>query len=147
MANQKFTAVQREAIWLAYERKCAYTREPVGFADFHIDHIVPESLLNDPERLSQIKAELDLPREFDVLGYENVVPCKPGVNLQKTDILFDAAPTQFFLGMASAKKSMIESKVQEIMRRNGRGKAVMLLQQSLERGEIQPEKIEKILEQ
>jgi cation transport regulator ChaC len=138
--------MEREAIWLAYDRKCAYTREPVGFADFHIDHIVPESLSIDVERLERVKAELRLPSEFNVLGYENLVPCKPGANLQKTDIIFDPAPIQFFLGMASAKKEAIETNLHKINSRNNRGKAVMLLQQSLKRGEIKPVEVEGILE-
>jgi hypothetical protein len=27
MANHKFSAAEREAIWLAHEKKCPYTRE------------------------------------------------------------------------------------------------------------------------
>jgi hypothetical protein len=44
MANQKFSAAEREAIWLAHEKKCAYTRELIDVSSFHIDHIVPENL-------------------------------------------------------------------------------------------------------
>lgn len=98
MAKQKFSAMERQAVWLAYDRKCAYTREPIDFSDFHIDHIVPESLLDDPERLAKVKSELHLPPGFDILGYENLVPCKPGANLQKTDLIFDPAPIQYFFG-------------------------------------------------
>jgi hypothetical protein len=42
MANQKFSAAEREATWLAHEKKCAYTRELIDVSSFHIDHIVPE---------------------------------------------------------------------------------------------------------
>ena len=42
MANQKFSAAEREATWLAHEKKCAYTRELMDVSSFHIDHIVPE---------------------------------------------------------------------------------------------------------
>ena len=41
MARQKFSAAEREAIRLAHEKKCAYTRELIDVSRFHIDHIVP----------------------------------------------------------------------------------------------------------
>jgi hypothetical protein len=47
MSSQKFSSAEREAIWLAHEKKCAYTRELLGVSDFHIDHVVPESLADD----------------------------------------------------------------------------------------------------
>ncbi len=48
MSSQKFSASQREAIWLAHEKKCAYTREPLDVSSFHIDHVIPETLAEDP---------------------------------------------------------------------------------------------------
>jgi hypothetical protein len=37
MAHQKFSAAEREAIWLAHEKKCAYTRELIDVSSFHIE--------------------------------------------------------------------------------------------------------------
>src|SRR5713226_1243608 len=114
MSNQKLSASQREAIWLAHEKKCAYTRESLDLSSFHIDHIVPESLADDPAEFERIKANLGLPNDFDIVGYGNLLPCHPGANLQKGSLVLDPAHTHFFLGIASSKKAEIEASLERI---------------------------------
>jgi hypothetical protein len=146
MSNQKFTASQREAIWLAHEKKCAYTREPIDLSSCHIDHILPESLIDDPVAFERIKVELGLPANFDIFGYGNLLPCRPGTNLQKGSLVFDPAHTHFFLGITSSKETVIEASLKRIENRKVRGKALILLQQCLERGELAPSEVAEILE-
>lgn len=146
MSTQKFSAAQREALWLAHEKKCAYTRELLDISSFHIDHIVPESLVDDPVKLEQVKATLGLDKDFDIYGYENLLPSRVGANLQKGKLILDEAHTHFFLGIAASKKAEIQENLKKIEKRNNRGKALILLQQCLERGELSPSEIAKILE-
>jgi hypothetical protein len=65
MASQKFSAAEREAIWLAHEKKCAYTRELIDVSRFHIDHIVPENLADDPQKFQETKLKLNLGEDFE----------------------------------------------------------------------------------
>ena len=146
MSSQKFSAAQREAIWLAHERKCAYTRQPLDVSSFHIDHIIPESLAANPTELSLTKTRLGLHSDFDLFDYGNLLPCRPGANLQKGSLLLDPAPTLYFLGIASAKESLVESNLLRIEKRNIRGKALILLQQCLENGDLTAPEVAKILE-
>jgi len=146
MSNQKFSASQREALWLAHEKKCAYTRESLDVSSFHIDHVIPESLAADPIELDQVKANLGLPDDFDIFGYENLLPSRPGANLQKGSIVLDLAYTHFFLGIAASKKDAVEANLQRIEKRNVRGKALILLQQCLERGDLDASEVAAILE-
>ena len=145
MSTQKFSASEREALWLAHEKKCAYTRQLLDVSNFHIDHIVPESLVEDPVKLQATKAELGLPADFDLFGYGNLLPCQAGANLQKGSLVLDKSHTHFFLGIASSKKGEVESNLQKIDRRKSRGRAIILLQQCLERGELTPEEVSDIL--
>lgn len=62
----------------------------------YADHIIPESLAGTPE-FESVKAKLSLPADFDILGYGNLLPSRPGANLQKGSIVLDPAPTHFFL--------------------------------------------------
>ena len=78
MSKQSFTAAQREAIWLAHSKKCAYTRELLDISNFHIDHIIPETLNSNPELRSDTLEKLNLSQDFDLLGWENLLPCRPG---------------------------------------------------------------------
>lgn len=145
MSSQQFSAAQREAIWLAHECKCAYTRELIDVSDFHIDHILPESLAGDSSRFESIKVTLDLPVNFDLFGYDNLLPCKARANLQKGPLILDNPRLQFFLWIASSKKDEVEANLARIEKRKNRGKAVILLQQCLERGELTPDEVSSIL--
>lgn len=146
MSSQSFTATQREAIWLAYDRKCAYTRQLLDVSNFHIDHILPESLADNPQELSKTLLKLGLPADFDLYDYANLAPCQPGANLQKAALVLDPAHVHFFLGIATAKKPAVEENLARIERRKNRGRAIILLQQALERGELSPEEVADILQ-
>lgn len=145
MSQQKFSAAQREAIWLAHERKCAYTRELLDLSAFHIDHVIPESLLDQPSELARIKQSLGLDDGFSLLGYENLLPCKPGCNLQKSSTVLNEPHTHFFLGIAASKKDEIVHNLERIEKRKDRGRALVLLQQCLERGDLRAEEVSDLL--
>jgi len=145
MSNQSFSASLREAIWLAHGKKCAYTRELLDVSSFHIDHIIPETLAENPVELESVKAMIGLPESFNVLGFENLLPSRPGANLQKGSTVLDCAHTHFFLGIAASKKVTVEAHLANIEKRNMRGKALILLQQCLERGQLNASEVAVIL--
>ena len=146
MSEQKFSAAEREAFWLAYQKKCPYTSQVLDLGSFHIDHLLPEKLLDNPAKLEQIKAQLNLPADFDLRGYGNLLPCKPGANLQKGDSALDQGATHFFLSLASSKKKAIEAHVAKIAKRNKAGRAIVLLLQAIDSGDLSPSQVAKILE-
>ncbi|OIQ94374.1 hypothetical protein GALL_236210 [mine drainage metagenome] len=146
MSNQRFSASEREAIWLAHEKKCAYTRELLDVSSFHVDHVLPESLADNPTELEIVKARLGLPHDFDIFGYGNLLPCRPGANLQKSSVVLDPAPIHFFLGIAASKKASIAANLERIEKRKVRGKALIILQQCLERGDLDASEVAGILE-
>lgn len=74
MSTQSFNSIEREAIWSAHNKKCAYTGQSIMINGFHIDHIIPEHLSEKPDELSNIKSSLGLPANFDIFGYENLLP-------------------------------------------------------------------------
>ena len=147
MSTQKFSAIEREAIWRAYSEKCVYTRGLIDISSFHIDHIIPEKLLDDPSGLDKTLKACGLDNTFDVRGWENLVPCQPGANLQKSTIVFDPSHVRYFLGVASARKADVVEQIAKIENSRKRGKAVVLLQQALETGKLTPDEVAQILQQ
>lgn len=145
MSTQKFTAAEREAIWLAHGKKCVYTRKLLDVSNFHIDHIIPESLTKDPAALKDKIAKLNLPDDFNIHGYENLLPCCPSANYQKSNLILPRP--DFYLGIAAAKKERVEANLERIEKREYSGKALILLQQHLERGDLTPQEIAEILHQ
>ncbi|MNB64725.1 hypothetical protein D3C81_88630 [compost metagenome] len=146
MSKQSFTATQREAIWRAHSHRCPYTRNVMDLSNFHIDHILPEALNEKPDLRAETLTKLKLPLDFDLLGWENLLPCHPGANLQKSGTVFDPVHLHFFLGLAADKKQGVIDNLNMIERRENRGRVINLLQQSLERGELSPEEVKQILE-
>jgi hypothetical protein len=146
MAEQSFSAAEREAIWRAHAGKCAYTRELLDISSFHIDHVLPESLGEDAAGFAEIAKKLGLADGFDLRGWENLLPCRPGANLQKAANIFADPHTHFFLGIAAAKRQDVLDRLAVIERRKNRGRAIILLQQCLERGELSAQEVAEILQ-
>lgn len=80
------------------------------------------------------------------MGWENLLPCRPGANLQKSATVFDPAHTHFFLGVAASKKPEVLKNLERIERRKNRGRVIILLQQCLDRGELSVEEVAQLLE-
>lgn len=87
-----------------------------------------------------------MPEDFDILGYENLLPCRPGSNLQKAALVLDAPHAHFFLAIAASKKVVVESHIADIKKRTNRGKALIMLQQCLESGQLDAPEVISILE-
>src|ERR1017187_9728272 len=132
MAKQKFTAIERQAIWAAHTKKCAYTGAYIDVRNMHIDHIIPESIFDDWKAFLKLKTKLNLSEDFNIKGYENLLPCSQSANLLKNKIIFDEAKTQYFLGIASSKKKIIESYIVKITYQDEKAKAAIILQRLLE---------------
>ncbi|MGF7179116.1 HNH endonuclease [Tunturiibacter psychrotolerans] len=146
MSQQNFSAAQREAIWLACQKKCPYTSRLLDVRSLHIDHIIPESLLDTPSQLEVLKSRLGLPADFDVHGYENLLPCDAGTNFQKGSSILDEGATRYFLSLASKNKPSVEKHLAEIANRNLASRAIILLQQAIEKGQLTPTEVTEILE-
>lgn len=147
MSTQKFSAIEREAIWRAYSEKCVYSRGLLEISNFHIDHIIPEALLDDQAALKTALADCGLDDTFDVRGWENLVPCQPDKNLQKSSIVFDPHYARFYLGIASARKANVVEEIGRIEKARKRGRAVVQLEQLLEIGKLTHDEVAQILQQ
>jgi hypothetical protein len=57
-----------------------------------VDHIVPESLLSEPEALERVLERLGLPSDFEVNDYGNWLPAHPDCNNFKGATPFEPSP-------------------------------------------------------
>lgn len=102
MSKLKLTSTVRHAIWLANNKKCVYTNEPIEYANMDVDHIIPEAFLDNEDEFESLKNEYGLDLDFKINGFKNLVPCKRGKNLQKGKKLFNKHAAHFYLNIASA---------------------------------------------
>jgi hypothetical protein len=77
MIKHRFSYAERYALWRAYNGHCFYCEKPLDFQDMTIDHIVPEWLIEDPDRLRRLRQDYEIDSEFpgfQVNGLANWVP-------------------------------------------------------------------------
>jgi len=143
MSKQTFTAFEREAIWTAYNRKCAYTGRVLEIDNFHIEHIIPEAMTNNKDELSKILKSFNLPQDFNIFGYENLLPCHPSANLTKSNKTLIS--TTFFINFAIEKKTTIEDNISRLQAMSSRGKFIMSLRQASEKNMISIGKMQELI--
>ena len=77
----------------------------VDLTTMEVDHIIPESLEDEPDRLAEVLRELGRPADFALNSYANWLPsCKP-CNGLKSDIVFDPSLIVQLLLQKVAKKA------------------------------------------
>jgi hypothetical protein len=91
-AKHRFTAAERFGVWVAHDRACFWCRVPIPFQHVSVDHIVAESLLDDPDELQRWRDAYELGDSFDVNGYENWAPAHSNCNSRKGPAL-EASPS------------------------------------------------------
>src|SRR4051794_2308085 len=78
-----------------------------------VDHVVPEALDDDPERLREVKRQLGLPDDFSVNSYPNCPPACGPCNRTKSGVPFDPAPIVLLrLREAGSKAPQVEAQVE-----------------------------------
>lgn len=120
VSNQSFSPEFREALLLVYLEKCFYCTSMIELEDMEVDHVIPESKLNDPLVLSQN----GLPTTFDILGYENLVPSCSKCNGRKRDNPLTVGQVAIFLGQVANKVLLLKKEVNKQMK--GRTLGVLL---------------------
>ena len=81
--KKRFSYPERYAVWYTNERRCWWCKEPLRLVEATVDHVFPESLLDDGDKREAILAEYGLPKDFNINGYENWLPCHNHCNLSK----------------------------------------------------------------
>jgi len=84
-AKRKFSYAERYAVWYCNGQKCWWCKEPLRLVEVTIDHVLPESLLDDDISRETILTEYGLPKHFNINGYENWLPCHNHCNQSKSN--------------------------------------------------------------
>lgn len=146
MSKLKLPPHVRIAIWRAHDKRCIYCGEPIAFTNLDIEHIVPESLLKDPQEFARVKTEYGLPADFNLNGLLNLVPAhhRP-CNLSKSARVFNAARARYFLEIAETKEAKVARYVESGLLTESKEKLLASVAISIERGTLTLEDIENAL--
>lgn len=90
--KHSFTAAERWAVFTTQGARCYLCGRPVDFASMEVDHIIPERLIDEPEKFADVREAFDLPIDFDINSYENWLPSCRRCNGQKSSVVFAPMP-------------------------------------------------------
>lgn len=131
MSRTNFDNIIRTALWNSYNNKCFYCSQSLLWDDLQIDHLVPESIVTDPNRFSKLKSDYELNNDFRINDLYNLVPTHSRCNNRKTDILFSKKTTLFYLEITQQKIEKIEAEILKIKTRKNKGQIISKLQSAL----------------
>ncbi len=147
MSRYKFSQVEKIAIWEAHDKKCIYCKEPISFTNLHIDHILPENLLQKENDLSNIRAEYSLSPKFGINTYYNWVPAHSACNLTKSNRIFAKNRAIFFLEIAESKYEKVLEIEKKLEKRKQDEKILVLLSLAIDQGDLTVTDVNAIINQ
>jgi hypothetical protein len=133
VARQKISTSARRAIWEAHHRKSPYNGEIIPWNELNIDHVIP---VTDPVHLKRAYDLGVVDANFDVNGFENLLPAHVHHNQGKTDNDWEEGTLRFFLEIARSRKSEIETRMANGIRNDAALKAYLELKVTAERNEV-----------
>ncbi len=146
MSQQRFSDIDRRALWEAHRKRCLYCRQPLLFKELLIDHVVPEALLKAPERWADIRVSYGLGDAFDVQGDGNLAPACYSCNSEKLDRLLPPEQLAIVLARAQERLAEVRRLRRKYERSAGADDAILGLICSLQSGAVTIQKVNEILQ-
>lgn len=87
-----FTYAERWAVFDVHKGTCYLCGKPVEYRGMHVDHVIPEHLEDDPDRLAEVKVQLGRKPDFDIQSFANLLPACGPCNQRKSGEVFEAVP-------------------------------------------------------
>jgi hypothetical protein len=144
--KKKFSQVVRRALWEGHGKTCFYCREPLAYKALQIDHLIPEKFCHTPTDFEDLKNLLDLDPNFNLHGFENLIPACWICNNRKSDTILISGLV-LLLGVVAQKKAGVEKLVKRYGQEDHLAKLQFYLTSGIETGKVKAEEIEKILKE
>lgn len=140
MSNYQFSQSERWAVWIVHGDVCYLCDKPINYTDMQVDHVVPEHLLDDPERLAEVLTDYGLDAGFDLNAPENWLPSHGPCNRKKSGSTFNSAPILLVqLKRASEKAAAVRAEIIKGVSDRRIGNALAVLETATESGDLKPE--------
>lgn len=147
MSTTNFDPITRSSIWNANNETCFYCRKHVEWTELHIDHIIPESLIDKPIDLQKLISDYGLDQNYDLNALYNLVPSHGACNTRKSDAVFEKATTLYYLEINKSKELAIQEERAKIQARHKKGSLLSKLQCALATRLVSLQEFEATLKQ
>jgi hypothetical protein len=141
--KHSFTKAEKWAVYSASDGHCFWCRRPLDYVDCTIDHVIPETMLQRPEKLAEVVEAFSLGADFQVNEFCNWVPAHQSCNRSKSDTVFDVSPVMV-LALHKVKQKAVQARIVHAKTLTSRAtsKLIAELEIALERQTVPVERIE-----
>jgi len=137
MSKYKFETAERFAIWNSHKNTCFWCGEPIKYSDTTIDHVLPETLLDNPDEFNRVKINYDLPDDFQINDFCNWVPSHSNCNARKSKKVFRNSPAFIFvLERLYSKSENTKKYYEKLKKQQDKDKLTAQLLTNLELGKL-----------
>lgn len=127
---------------MSHERCCYWCQEPVDWLSVQIDHVVPQSLLKNPDKLSEILTHYALPNNYNIDDFSNWVPSHARCNGKKSDAIIALSPAMVRVFQECAEKGIKAREISEKWKKDAQySKIESLLKTGAETGNLAQENL------
>jgi 5-methylcytosine-specific restriction endonuclease McrA len=142
VSKHQFSQNERYTTYMADGAKCFWCGIPLLYSDVQIDHVFPESLLDDKDALEKIKTDYGLGSDFNINSFENWVTCHQGCNLRKRNSLLPNAPqTLFTVAQLRKRAPALLSESKKFVSKRRAQEVLTLLESALTAGALRHEDV------
>lgn len=149
MRHYSIAFATRYALWRAYDMKCFYCGEPVDFINLTIDHVLPQSLVDNNIPLDRVLLDYEIAENFpgfSIDSLSNLVPSHgASCNFRKSDALFPKRATLFYLTLVRDRLPKVVKELKRLRTTAERGEVLGGLGTLLESGDISEREVIDIL--
>lgn len=117
----------------------------MSFAELEIDHLIPESLSNDPGVLQALLARLGLPPNFDLRSLDNLVPTHRECNRRKSDLAFSEASLRYYLELIRTRLPRVRKEIDRIAVQAANERLLTSLSDRIERGYLSRDEVLRVV--
>lgn len=89
MSKYQFRDIERLVVYTIHNEKCYICNIPIDYKNMEVDHILPENLLDDLNRMEEIIKLYKLPKTFKINSYNNWLPSCSTCNNKKRNLIFE----------------------------------------------------------
>lgn len=141
MSSQVFSAIVRESIHRVFNEKCYYCDSSITYNELEVDHLVPESLINNEARKCDAYETYGLGADFDILSYENLIAACHSCNNKKRDHLLHAGYVAIALAVIKSKLPKLNSYLSENKKKRKLASILKSIAHSVDQGSFTEKEI------
>ena len=146
LSKHKFTPTERYAVFTVHGEVCYLCRVPIDMASFQVDHVIPENLEDNPERLTEVLQQFGLDDNFDLNSFHNWMPACVQCNNRKRATVFEPVPIILEELQKAAEKAGRASQLdQETRSRQQIGRALTIIEAAQLNGNLKEFHLDRLL--